>query len=260
MRISEDELLQKYLPFDKCVPYKNLLISPIRLKDIYDVQEILNILQIDKNNLGQIEFISMSKLRFILITILSEEKFQQELYTLLYKSLSISNDDIIEYYINEDTEYLVIGQKIYGHDIVDVDTAITITSEDFDEIVRIILYQNIIDYTDKYVDPDVKRAYEEYQRLKNKNGVKISIEHKINCVQLKTGMTREEIGNLTIRNFIQLFDILVDESDYAAAKTAEYNGVQFKSPIEHWAYKAHKDKYAEAFCDADAFVDKVQSV
>jgi hypothetical protein len=45
LHISEDELLQKYLPFDKSVPYKDLLISPIRLKDIYDVQEILNILQ-----------------------------------------------------------------------------------------------------------------------------------------------------------------------------------------------------------------------
>ena len=83
MHISEDELLQKYLPFDKSVPYKDLLISPIRLKDIYDVQEILNILQIDKNNLGQIEFISMSKLRFILAVISNEVKFQQELYTLL---------------------------------------------------------------------------------------------------------------------------------------------------------------------------------
>jgi hypothetical protein len=73
-------------------------------------------------------------------------------------------------------------------------------------------------------------------------------------------MTRKAIGDLTMRNFYQLFDILVDESDYIAAKTAEFNGVQFKSPIEHWAYKARKDKYAEAFSDADAFVDKIQSV
>lgn len=260
MHISEDELLQKYLPFDKSVPYKNLLISPIRLKDIYDVQEILNILQIDKNNLGQIEFISMSKLRFILAVISNEVKFQQELYTLLYKSLSIPDDDIINVYVNDDTEYLIIGGKTYDYDIIDEDSAIKITAEDFDEIVRIILYQNIVDYSDKYVDPDVKKAYEEYQRLKNKNAIKVPIEHKINCVQLKTGMTREAIGNLTIRNFIQLFDILVDESDYAAARTAEFNGVKFKTPIEHWAYKTRKDKYAEAFCDADAFIDKVQSV
>ena len=143
MGIHTRELLQKYLPFDKSVPYKDLLISPIRLKDIYDVQEILNILQIDKNNLGQIEFISMSKLRFILAVISNEVKFQQELYTLLYKSLSIPDDDIINVYVNDDTEYLIIGGKTYDYDIIDEDSAIKITAEDFDEIVRIILYQNI---------------------------------------------------------------------------------------------------------------------
>lgn len=263
MHISEDELLQKYLPFDKSIPYKNLLIKPIQVQDIYDVQEILNILQIDKNSLGNIEFISMSKLRFVLGVIANEEKFQYELYTLLKKSLSIPDDNIIEIYVDDDTEYLVIGKKIkeiHGHNILDDEEKVTITSEDFDEIMRVILYQNVLDYTDRYIDPDVRRATDEYYRLKNKNAIKVTLEHKINCVQLKTGMARSAIGELSIRNFLQLYDVLVDESDYVAARTAEFNGVKFKTPIEHWACKARKDRYAEAFCDADAFVDKVQSV
>ena len=99
----------------------------------------------------------MSKLRFILAVISNEVKFQQELYTLLYKSLSIPDDDIINVYVNDDTEYLIIGGKTYDYDIIDEDSAIKITAEDFDEIVRIILYQNIVDYSDKYVDPDVKK-------------------------------------------------------------------------------------------------------
>lgn len=262
MRIEEAELLEKYLPFDRPVPYKDLLISPIKLRDMYEVQEILGILQIDKNDLGEVAFISMSKLRFILVVICNEEKYQKELYQLLYKALSIK-DKVIDIYVDDNTEYLKIGKKIsesrYG-DIIDEQTAITITSEDFDEIIRIILYQNNPDYTDKYIDPDVRKAVNEYYRLKNKGAKTVPLEHKIICVQLKTGMTREAIGDLTIRNFYQLFDILVDESDYIAAKTAEFNGVQFKSPIEHWAYKARKDRYAEAFSDADAFVDKIQSV
>ena len=80
------------------------------------------------------------------------------------------------------------------------------------------------------------------------------------CVQFKTGMSIEEIGNLTIRNFHLLFNVIVDESDYMALKFAELNGVKFKTSIENWAYRAKKDKYAEAFCDADAFTDKVQSI
>lgn len=263
MRISEDVLLNKYLPFDEPIPYKDLLISPIKLKDSHEIQNILSILQLDKNNLGHIEFISMSKLRFILIMICDSEEYQTELYSLLYKALSIPNDNIIEIYIDDTQEYLVIGKKVdevHGHDIIDEHNGIKITSEDFDEIIRIILYQNILDYSDKYIDPDVRKATEEYYRLKNKNAVKVSLEHKVNCVQFKTGMTRTAIGNLSIRNFYQLFNILVDESDYLAVKFAEYNGVKFKTPIENWAYKAQRDKYAEAFCDADSFVNQMQSV
>lgn len=262
MRIEEAELLEKYLPFDRPVPYKDLLISPIKLRDMYEVQEILGVLQIDKNDLGEIAFISMSKLRFTLLAICTEEKYREALCQLLYKALSIKDKEI-DIYIDDTTEYLIIGKKIdeiHGINIFDERTAIKITAEDFDEIIRIILYQNVLDYTDRYIDPDVRRAVNEYYRLKNKDAKIVPLEHKITCVQLKTGMTKGAIGDLTIRNFYQLFDTLVDESDYIAAKTAEFNGVQFKSPIEHWAYKARKDKYAEAFSDADAFVDKIQSV
>ena len=100
---------------------------------------------------------------------------------------------------------------------------------------------------------------DEYYRLKNKGAKNVTLEHKIICVQAKTGMTLEEIGNLTIRNFYQLFDVIVDEEEYKINKSAEFNGVQFKEPTEHWAYKEKKDKYAEAFCDADSFSTYVQS-
>ena len=245
------------------MPYKEFNISPIKLRDVYDVQNILDILQIDKNNLGEIRFISMSNLRFILGVIYQEDKYQYELTMLLSKALGLSDDEVIQIDIGDDYERLIIGKtikEIYGYNIIDEKEARVISANDFDEIIRIILYQNILDYTDRYIDPDVKKAAEDYWRLKNKGAIKVPLEHKMICVQLKTGMTLEAIGDLTIRNFFQLFDVIAEESEYIAAKTAEFNGVTFKSPIEHWAYKARKDKYAEAFCDADAFINEIQSV
>ena len=143
--------------------------------------------------------------------------------------------------------------------ILDDNTALTISADDFDEIRRIILYQNILDYTDRYIDPDVRKTVDDYYRLKNKDSKNVPLEHKMICVQSKTGMSIESIGKLTIRNFLQLFSIIVEESEYTALKLAECNGIKFKTPIEHWAYKARKDKYSEAFCDADSFINEVQS-
>ena len=129
MRIEEAELLEKYLPFDRPVPYKDLLISPIKLRDMYEVQEILGVLQIDKNDLGEIAFISMSKLRFILLAICTEEKYREALCQLLYKALSIKNKEI-DIYIDDTTEYLIIGKKI---------GAIKGNEPDYDRICKFIL-------------------------------------------------------------------------------------------------------------------------
>ena len=263
MHIAEDDLLNKYISFNKPVPYKSFLIYPIRLCDTYDVQDILNLLQVDKNILGNIELISMSNLRFILMTAYVEDIYRIQLDCLLRKALDISNNKEIQIYVDDNSEEILIGEKlteIHGHIILDEKTVQKINADDFNEIKRIILYQNIIDYTDKYIDPDVKKATEEYYRLKSKDAIHVSLEHKMICVQLKTGMSLEEIGNLTMRNFHLLFNVIVDESDYMALKFAELNGVKFKSSIENWAYRATKDKYAEAFCDADAFTDKVRSI
>ena len=263
MHLTEEDLLNKYISFNKPIPYKSFLIYPIKLKDTYDVQDILNLLQVDKNILGNIELITMSNLRFILMTAYVEDKYRVQLDYLLRITLNIDDDKEIQIYADDHSEKILIGKKlteIHGHVILEEASVQEINADDFDEIKRIILYQNIIDYTDKYIDPDVRKATEEYYRLKNKGAIHVPLEHKMMCVQFKTGMSIEEIGNLTIRNFHLLFNIIVDESDYMALKIAEYNDAKFNSPIENWVYKARKDKYAEAFCDADAFTDKVQSI
>ena len=54
----------------------------------------------------------------------------------MYKALSIKDKEI-DIYIDDTTEYLIIGKKIdevHGINIFDERTAIKITAEDFDEI------------------------------------------------------------------------------------------------------------------------------
>lgn len=263
MSIDKDVLLNSYIPFNVPVPYKDWKIYPIKLIDKCNVDVALSLLELDKNILGQIDFINMSNLRFILLMASAEEKYFNQLNHLLRRCLNISDDEIIRPCIYEKKEYLMVGKSIgltrSGQNILQESEAKIITAEDFDEIRRIVLFQNILDYTDEYVDPDVRKATEEYHRLKNKDSIDVPLEHQMICVQMKTGMSMEAIGNLTVRNFQQLFSTIVEESDYSYLRIAECNGAKFKKPIEHWAYKKRKNKYEEAFCDADSFKSMVQS-
>lgn len=262
MSINSEILLNQYIPFNKPVPYENYYIHAIKLCDMSETSDALDILQIDKSTLGQIEFISMSNLRFVLLMIEMDEKYAHSLEVLLRKVFNVPDEYIIQKYIGDKDELLIIGKllEIAKDDFIfEEKSMIKITADNFDDIKNIILYQTFPDYTDKYIDPDVKKATDEYYRLKNKNAKNVPLEHKVICVQAKTGMTLEAIGNLTIRNFYQLFDVIVDEDEYIITKSAELNGVNFKEPIEHWAHKERKNKYSEAFCDADSFISQVQS-
>lgn len=263
MSIDKDLLLNKYIPFNIPVPYKDWEIHAIKVSDWYDVGLVVQVLEMDKNILGNIDFINMSNLQFFITIFSQDENYWKQFIYLLQICLGLPSNKLIRPF-TLDKEYKIFisdssGKNDYGIDIMDSNTLQIITTEDFDEIRKIILYQNLIDYDDKYVDPDVKKAADEYYRLKNK-GVSVSMEHKAVCIQMKTGMSMEAIGNLTVRNFQLLFETIVDESEYMPARFAEFNGVKFKSPLEHWAYKQRKNKYEEAFCDADAFKQKVQSV
>lgn len=262
MHINSEVLLNQYIPFNKPVPCNNFYIHPIRLCDMPECSPALDILQTDKNSLGQVELISMSNLRFILLVLESSEPHAESFEILIRKALNVPEDYTIQKYVNEVSEFLIIGKllDITDNDVIyEEETVIRIEADEFNFIKDVILYQTYPDYTNKYIDPDVKRMTEEYYRLKNKDAKNVTLEHKMTCVQAKTGMTLEAIGNLTIRNFFQLFDVVVGEVEYKLQKGAELNGTSFKEPIEHWAYKEKKDKYAEAFCDADSFVGQIQN-
>lgn len=262
MLVTEEELLERYLPFDIPVPYNNWQIHAVKIKDFYTVNNAIGILSVDKNTLGDVEFITMSNLRFAMILSGCEEEYIMELERLIRLCLDIPLDKTLRFCMDEDTEYIEVGDSIGqtrdGFPILKDETIVRITPEDFDEIKRLILYSVDIDYTDEYIDPDVRKMTDEYFRLKS-SGNNVPLEHKVLCLRIATGMDGEQIGNLSVRQFHLLYSIMVDESDYSANRLAESMGAKFKKPLEHWAISGHKNKYTEAFVDADAFSSYVQS-
>ena len=112
---------------------------------------------------------------------------------------------------------------------------IEINSKKFKELKRIYCYQNILDYNDDYIDPELKEALDEAARLRAGNTEQPTLERQKACIVASTGYKFSELGELTLRKFALLVRIISAKVDYTAYKTGEMSGmVTFKSPYPHW--------------------------
>lgn len=131
-----------------------------------------------------------------------------------------------------------------------------ISKRDFDRLRYIVLYQNFPDYQDdSWVDPDVKKDYEERMRLeRQKNDLHATIEKKIVCLAITTSFSFQDIYNMSIRKFTMALATVDDLINYKIMKTASLSGfVQWPKdkPIDHWIYKPHRDMYGENYKSLD---------
>lgn len=131
-----------------------------------------------------------------------------------------------------------------------------ITRKDFDRLRYIVLYQNYPDYQDdSWVDPEIKKDYEERMRLeRQKNDLHASIEKKIVCLSITTSYSFQDIYDMTIRKFTMALATVDDLINYKIMKTASLSGFVSwpkDKPIEHWIYKPHRDMYGENYKSID---------
>jgi hypothetical protein len=134
---------------------------------------------------------------------------------------------------------------------------------DFDFIRTIICHQNINNYDDSYIDPQVEKVLREAQEFTNKHKKKIgSLEDQIICVMLAMHETDEKkIHNLTIRKFSKILERYDYKLHYEIYKTAEMSGmVKFKQEIDHWMSEFSKNKYGDVIVEYGQLKDKLKDV
>lgn len=136
---------------------------------------------------------------------------------------------------------------------------------DFEEIKKIILYQNIPDYDDTYIDPKVEAVLKEAEDFMNKIKNKMaSLEDQIICVLISTALNEEEIYDLTIRKFIKTLQRVDYKMHYEIYKQASMSGfVTFKEGIDHWMTEIKKNKYSDVIVNSDDYENlknKIQNV
>lgn len=223
---------EMYMSIDKPIPFKSLLLYPVKVKDYLTFSYSCGCLDIDKNSIPDIRIIQMKYFEFLMH--LYENGDLLTLYKLkniLELVFQVSYDDgEIEIYKQENGKYIL---RIKDE---------TIDSEEFNLIRKLILYQNIAGYKDmEHIDPSLKKDQERYSKIINKGIVMPNLEDKIDVVIVSTSLDMDRIEKLSIRRFTRIFNKCVEKQDYIINKTASMSGmVTFKEPIEHWVFKNEK--------------------
>lgn len=233
MAIDIDYLTKSYFYFDLPVPYKlrdkTIHINPIKLIDSEIFLSSADILKVDKDSIPDPKIIQMSYLQFVIEVLFSKESNIQKLINVFLLSLNIKDLRIKK---NE------LGRPI----LFDSITGIEITAKQFDDIRRIILYQNIPGFDDEYINPQLKNALDEVKMMKNRNIDIPSVERKIAIITSHCGLSKKEQLNMTYRSHELLFNEICGEVEFTTTRPIALFGGK-GSEIEHWIYRNKKGKF-----------------
>ncbi len=241
--IDIDILSEVYFCFDEPVPYKvnngEIKITPVRLQQSSLFLSSLPILMIDKNSFPDPKVIQMSYLQFICGLLEESPIRKQQLLNILILCLGLKYPEIK--WTNGSASRPVIYDKILN---------IEITHKQFDDIKKIILYQNIVGYDDEYINPEFKKTMDMTNDLKNKGIVSPSLERKIAIISARTGITKQEQLNMTYRSHSLLFKEVCEEVEYSTyGAIAAFN----EKPLDNWIYKKEKNKFEDYVTSVDKY-------
>ena len=257
MEISKDTLFP-YLIYNKEIKYnEHITLYPIKMKDIITFQQYQMALTLRKDAIFQDkQIIKMGYLEFIKYACRNDELAQKYNMPLLpfYYDFIIG---ILQLTCGEDVE-IKYNTSTLDFSINDF----LITDEVFDDLRKIIIIQNDIDFDiDEFMNIDTVKALEkarEFEAKKNKE--KADIEDYIDSIIIGLKVTEEYVSNLTIRKFWRYIKRINKHEEYEACRSGQMSGmVTFKEPIQHWMTSIEvTDKYENLKTDEDELRSKIE--
>lgn len=217
---------RQYLECDEPIPYKGIVIYPVKIKDYSKFLFAANCLNIDKDMLSP-EIAAMSYIDFLTMLMVTQEhgdKMMSDFATLAKLCFHLDIKDF-NFNVEEDNHSVfVVGKNVFK-------------KKEFDEIRRIILYQNIPGFDDSYVDPELAKALDEERELRSrKSGVsKRTFEDQIAALSVLTGFTFDYIYSMPIRRFFVTLDKAISRMEYQIIRTGQMSGmVKLEKAIPDW--------------------------
>lgn len=246
-KLNIDLYRRAYFYFDEPAEYtiqnKVLKIYPISVKDSEIFLSSMSVIDIDKNATDSVEIIQMSYLEFIYKCLFNDELNISRFLNICKYCLHIENP---EAGFDENQKPFL---KDKGQDIV-------IKAKDFDNIRRIILYQNLIHYDDEYINPEIKKMMAEVDAVKNAGIEPPTIERRMAIITAHCGISKQEQMNMTYRSHSLLFEEVYGEVEFETTRPILiYAGKG--NEIDHWIFKKKKDKYDGYMTDDDSYAQSM---
>lgn len=255
MKINKQMLLP-FMMYNSPIRYsENIVLHPILMKDIIIFQSLEPSITLRKNStFREKKIIKMTYLDFLLFSagnmeleiqynILGLSNYYYHAIKLL--QLCCKDSDIR---IEKDTGKLTINGEI-------------VTSEIFDDLRRIIIIQNDIDFDiDEFINYDTEQRLLKAQKDLSRDDDSVSIEDYIDSLVIVMHVTEEYVMNMTIRKFWRYIKRYNLHETYTIAKTGECSGfVKFNEPIKHWmrSIDDDEDKYKNLKTDESELRSKV---
>ena len=185
----KEEIFNNYyeeLTFDDPINYKGLLLYPVSIRKINKFLQSSSVLRIQKEYIPDKEIIKMSYLKFLMTNIDKEkeeygESLTFDLLALCFMICMRIEEISIRLFIDEDGK-----AKLILNDV-------EIDENEFDYLRKLILYQNLPNYDDELMNPDLKNDLEQADKIKNGGEETEDFEHLIANLVIGTGMNIDDV-------------------------------------------------------------------
>lgn len=247
------------ISLDKPIEYKGLVFYPVLTEEYEQFYDYIDILQIDKDMQGpNISSLSYMEFVILLIQIEGEEATKDLSYVDMFRGiLELTLRSNLKLSFRQDKDERLFLDIAYNDSSGNFNY-ISLDKYDFDNIIKIICYQNIPDYDDEYIDPELKQALNEEQEMLRRKSVATSLEDRVVAITVSTGILPDEIYKMTLRKFMLTYYKCVERLDYQILKTAEMSGnVEFKEPVKEWVPFRYKLDVAQRIGEYSGLQSKV---
>lgn len=250
--IYNNLLFNREIKYDEAITF-----YPIRMKYIVQFQMYQIALTLRKDSIfNEKEIIKMSYLDFIKYACNNEDlAIRYKIptlpfyYNFILELLYLSCGETVQIRYNTESLDFYINDEL-------------VTSEMFDDIRKILILQNDIDFdVDEFINRDTLDALEKAKEFESKKRKeKAELEDYIDSLIISLKVTEEYVENMTIRKFWRYITRINMHDNYIIDKTADRSGmVTFKDPIKSWMTSIElDDKYAGLKADEGELRGKIK--